>query len=71
MDSHIKEIIHAKNDGVDVRGYFAWSPFDLYSWKNGCEKRYGLIGIDFENGCVRKPKKSYYWYKEAIEKEWK
>lgn len=71
IDTHVREIIHAMKDGADVRGYFTWSPFDLYSWKNGCEKRYGLVGIDFENGCVRKPKKSYYWYKEAIEKEWK
>ena len=32
------------------RGYYAWSPFDLYSWKNGTEKRYGLVAIDYENG---------------------
>ncbi|MBQ1307768.1 MAG: glycoside hydrolase family 1 protein, partial [Erysipelotrichaceae bacterium] len=52
--------------GADVRGYFAWSTFDLYSWKNGVEKRYGLVAVDFDNGLIRKPKKSYYWYKDII-----
>ncbi len=67
MNDHINAMLNAKDDGVDIRGYFAWSPFDLYSWKNGCEKRYGLVAIDFDHGLVRKPKKSYFWYKEMIE----
>lgn len=67
MNDHINTILNAKDAGVDVRGYFAWSSFDLYSWKNGCEKRYGLVAIDFEDGLIRKPKKSYFWFKEMIE----
>ena len=51
--------------------YYAWSPFDLYSWKNGTEKRYGLVAIDYENGLERRPKKSYYWYKDVIETDGK
>lgn len=69
MDSHINAILNAKDQGCDVRGYFAWSPFDLYSWKNGTEKRYGLVAVDYENGLQRKPKKSYYWYKNVIESD--
>ena len=67
MNDHINSIMNAVDKGVDVRGYYAWSPFDLYSWKNGVEKRYGLVAIDFENNLVRKPKDSYYWYKEIIQ----
>ena len=67
MNDHINAIMNAMVDGVDVRGYFAWSSFDLYSWKNGCEKRYGLVAVDFENGLCRRPKKSYYWFKDVIE----
>lgn len=67
MNDHINAILNAKDAGVEVKGYFAWSSFDLYSWKNGCEKRYGLVAIDFDKELVRKPKKSYYWYKEMIE----
>ena len=39
----------------------------MYSWKNGVEKRYGLVAVDFDNKLVRKPKKSYYCYKGIIE----
>ena len=66
MDSHIHAVMQAREEGCDVRGYYAWSPFDLYSWKNGTEKRYGLVAIDYEDGLKRKPKKSYYWYRDMI-----
>lgn len=68
MKEHIEAILKAKEEGADVRGYYAWSTFDLYSWKNGCEKRYGLVAIDFEDHLKRKPKASYYWYKDFISK---
>ena len=67
MNMHINAILNAKDEGCDVRGYFAWSPFDLYSWKNGTEKRYGLVAVDYEDNLKRKPKKSYYWFKNVIE----
>lgn len=69
MDMHINAVLEAKEEGCDVRGYYAWSPFDLYSWKNGTEKRYGLVAIDYEHGLARKPKKSYDWFKQVIETE--
>ena len=49
MNDHISAIMNVVDAGVDVRGYYAWSTFDLYSWKNGVEKRYGLVGIDFDD----------------------
>ena len=67
MNMHINAILNAKDEGCDVRGYFAWSPFDLYSWKNGTEKRYGLVAVAYEDNLKRKPKKSYYWFKNVIE----
>ena len=68
MNDHISAIMNAVDAGVDVRGYYAWSTFDLYSWKNGVEKRYGLVGLDFDDKELkRKPKKSYYWYKSIAE----
>ena len=67
MNDHINAMMNAMDDGVDVKGYFAWSSFDLYSWKNGCEKRYGLVAIDFDQELIRKPKKSYGWYRDMIQ----
>ncbi|MFV0255003.1 MAG: glycoside hydrolase family 1 protein, partial [Erysipelotrichaceae bacterium] len=66
MNDHISAILNALDKGVDVRGYYAWSSFDLYSWKNGHEKRYGLVAVDFENDLLRKPKESYFWFKDII-----
>lgn len=67
MNDHINAIMNAIDAGCDVKGYYAWSPFDLYSWMNGVEKRYGLVAVDFENNQDRTPKASYYWFKDIIE----
>ncbi|MBQ9424672.1 MAG: glycoside hydrolase family 1 protein [Erysipelotrichaceae bacterium] len=67
MNDHLNAIMNAMDEGVDVRGYFAWSTFDLYSWKNGVEKRYGLVAVDFDDDLKRKPKKSYDWYRDVID----
>ena len=66
MQEFINWMLRAKNEGVNVLGYYAWSTMDLYSWVNGYEKRYGLVYVDFEHDNKRIPKKSYYWYKQLI-----
>lgn len=71
MNDHIAALLSAKELGSDVRGYFAWSTFDIYSWKNGHEKRYGIVGIDFNDNQKRYPKASYYWYRNMIRDEGK
>lgn len=62
-------MLKARKEGCNVKGYYMWSTMDLYSWINGYEKRYGLVRVDFEQGCKRIPKKSYYWYKNLIEQD--
>ena len=59
----------AMEEGCCVKGYYVWSTMDLYSWVNGYAKRYGLVHVDFENGLKRTPKKSYYWYRDLIQKD--
>ena len=67
----IEEIKLALEDGVDLRGLYAWSPIDMVSCSS-CEmaKRYGFIYTDRDNhgqgSQKRVPKKSYYWYQKAI-----
>ncbi|WP_159649574.1 family 1 glycosylhydrolase [Erysipelothrix aquatica] len=68
MQSYIDYMLKAKAEGCNVKGYYAWSTMDLYSWVNGYEKRYGFVRVDFENKDLpRYPKKSYYWFKKLIE----
>ena len=67
LQDHIAAMLDAMDDGVDMRGYFVWSLFDLYSWISGMEKRYGLIGVTDDEEHRRVPKDSFTWFKRVIE----
>lgn len=74
LNSHIEAMRQAiEEDGVDVIGYTAWGCIDLISATTGeMSKRYGLVYVDKDDegkGSLKRiPKKSFYWYKELIEK---
>lgn len=57
----------ALNDGVNVRGYTAWSLLDKFEWNKGFSERFGLYHIDFKNkNKPRYPKASVDYYKKII-----
>ncbi|OWZ22143.1 Beta-glucosidase [Phytophthora megakarya] len=62
---YIANVHEAITEGADVRGYFAWSFFDNYEWSMGYGIRFGMVWVDYETQ-ERVPKKSSYWYKQAI-----
>jgi len=55
----------AIRDGVNLRGYFAWSLLDNFEWAEGYRKRFGLIHLDYGTQA-RTPKASAYWYRDLI-----
>ncbi|KAH8815651.1 glycoside hydrolase superfamily [Xylogone sp. PMI_703] len=47
-----------EKDGVDIRGYLAWSLLDNFEWAEGYETRFGVTFVDYKGGQKRYPKKS-------------
>ena len=62
---YLRELRRAASDGVDVRGYFAWSLLDNFEWAEGYRERFGLIHVDYATQ-KRTPKRSFEWYRETI-----
>lgn len=65
LDAHIGAVRRAIADGVDVRGYFAWSLLDNLEWAHGYRKRFGIVHVDFTTQR-RTPKASARFYSEVI-----
>ena len=55
-------------DGVNVKGYFAWSILDNFEWNVGYTVRFGINYVDYENGLKRHPKLSAHWFKKFLKK---
>ena len=47
LRGHLAAVHAAIADGVNLRGYFAWSLLDNYEWAEGYAKRFGLVYVDF------------------------
>ena len=62
---HLQEILNCLKEGLNVKGYFAWSLLDNYEWAFGYSKRFGLVFVDFKN-FKRIPKKSYYEFSKFL-----
>uniref|UniRef100_A0A493TY19 Lactase n=1 Tax=Anas platyrhynchos platyrhynchos TaxID=8840 RepID=A0A493TY19_ANAPP len=59
--------IKTLNDGVNVRGYTAWSLLDKFEWNKGFSERFGFYHVDFKNkDKPRYPKASVDYYKNII-----
>jgi beta-glucosidase len=61
IDAHLRATYDAIRQGVDVRGYFAWSLLDNYEWAYGYSQRFGIVHVDYETQ-VRTPKASARYY---------
>lgn len=54
-------------DGVDLRGYSAWSLMDNFEWLNGYTVKFGLYHVDFNNANrPRTARASARYYTEVI-----
>jgi beta-glucosidase len=62
---HIDVVRAVVREGVDVRGYFAWSLLDNYEWAEGYRMRFGIVHVDFATQR-RTLKSSARWYSKLI-----
>ena len=71
LKEHLKQVLEAIKDGVEVLGYTSWGPIDIVAnTKCQVSKRYGYIYVDvhddFSGMLARYPKKSFWWYQKVI-----
>ncbi|XP_074001413.1 lactase/phlorizin hydrolase isoform X1 [Numenius arquata] len=66
--TYIDEALKAyKLDGVNLKGYNAWSFMDNFEWLTGYDPTFGLHQVDFDNpNRPRTPKRSAVYYAEII-----
>ncbi|XP_059431255.1 beta-glucosidase 13-like isoform X1 [Corylus avellana] len=67
-NGHLSYLRKAIMDGVNVKGYFAWSLLDDFEWGSGYTIRFGIHYVDYKNGLKRHPKLSAHWFKNFLKK---
>jgi beta-glucosidase len=66
LQGHLEMCHRAIAEGIDLRGYMAWSLMDNFEWGFGYAKRFGLVRCDYADQ-TRTPKLSALWYRRVIE----
>lgn len=66
LAAHLEEVSKCLENGIPIKGYFAWSLLDNFEWGHGYSKRFGLVYVDFET-LKRQPKASARWYSKLIQ----
>jgi beta-glucosidase len=66
FESYLQQVLKAKQEGVQVDGYFAWSFTDNFEWAEGYKQRFGLVYVDYATQ-KRVVKSSGFWYKQFLE----
>ncbi|MDN3601076.1 GH1 family beta-glucosidase [Mucilaginibacter myungsuensis] len=61
LQKHIGQVLKAKNEGVNVKGYFVWTLTDNFEWAEGYHPRFGLVHVDFKTQ-QRTIKAAGKWY---------
>ena len=65
--THLRELALAiQEDGLDIRGYYHWALTDNFEWAEGFNARFGLMGVDYENGFRRFQRPSAKVFSEII-----
>lgn len=64
-ESHLEQVAAARERGIDVTGYFAWSLLDNFEWAEGKAARFGLAHVDYATQ-QRTIKDAGYWFAQLL-----
>jgi beta-glucosidase len=63
--AYLLALLRAIKEGVNVKGFFAWTLTDNFEWAFGYNARFGLIHVDFATQ-LRTIKSSGYWFRDLL-----
>ena len=64
---YLSAMLKAKNDGINITGYMAWTLMDNFEWAEGYDARFGLVYNDFKTQ-ERTIKDSGYWWQNFLKR---
>ncbi len=66
FELHLNAAREAIDQGLPLRGYFAWSLLDNFEWAFGYSRRFGIVYVDYETQ-QRIVKRSGHWFRERLQ----
>ena len=65
LQMYLGEVLRAKQEGVNIGGYFVWTLMDNFEWRAGFKSRFGIVYTDFTHQ-TRIVKDSGIWMREFL-----
>ena len=66
FELHLNAAREAIDQGLPLRGYFAWSLLDNFEWAFGYSRRFGIVYVDYETQ-QRIVKRSGHWFRDQLQ----
>ncbi|TKC07212.1 GH1 family beta-glucosidase [Pedobacter frigoris] len=65
FELYLSALLRAKNEGLNISGYMAWTLMDNFEWAEGFNARFGLVHNDFKTQ-KRTVKDSGHWFRNFL-----